>query len=90
MQSYAKLCKEVYKQTTCLSPYCVTKIHSDDKSGRMGLDGHCANHETHETHEKLAVIVRAFSPSIVESDVEMALVVGLRPTLVWTAPLALR
>jgi len=56
----------------------------------MGLDGHCANHETHEIHENVAVIVRAFSPWIVENDVEMALVVGLRPTLVWTAPLALR
>jgi len=36
------------------------------------------------------VIVRAFSPWIVESGVEMAIVVELRPTLVWTAPLALR
>jgi len=56
----------------------------------MGLDGHCANHETHQTHENIVVIVQAFSPWIVESDVEMALFVGLRPTLVWTAPLALR
>jgi len=37
-----------------------------------------------------AVIGRAFSPWIVEGDVEMALVVGLHPALVWTAPLALR
>ena len=58
------------------------KIRSDDNSGRMGLDGHCPNHETHETHENIAGIVRAFSPRIVENDVEMALVVGLRPTLV--------
>ncbi|NLH74065.1 MAG: hypothetical protein GX456_13495 [Verrucomicrobia bacterium] len=55
----------------------------------MGLDGHCANHETHQIRENAAVIVRAFSPWIVESDVEMALVVGLRPTLVSTAPLTL-
>jgi len=77
-------------KTTCLSPYRITKIHSDEKPGGMGLDGHCANHETHETHGNVAVIVRAFSPWIVGSDVEKALVVGLRPTLVWTAPLALR
>jgi len=55
----------------------------------MGLDGAYINHETHETRENVAVIVRAFSPWIVENDVEMAVVVGLRPTLVWTAPLAL-
>jgi len=66
------------------------RIHLHDKSGRMSLDGHWANHETHEIHENIAVIVRAFSPWIVESDVEMVLVVGLHPTLVWTAPLALR
>ena len=77
-------------KTTCLSPYRVTKIHSDEKSGRVDLDGHCVNHEIHQTRENVAGIVRAFSPWIVESDVEMALVVGLRPTLVWTAPLALR
>jgi len=66
------------------------KIHSHESSGRVGLDGDCPNHETREIHENIAVVVRAFSPWIVESDVEMALVVGLRPTLVWTAPLALR
>ncbi|NLH72862.1 MAG: hypothetical protein GX456_07390 [Verrucomicrobia bacterium] len=65
-------------------------IHSDRNSGRVGLDGHCINHEIHQTRENGAGIVLAFSPWIVESDVEMALVVGLRPTLVWTAPLALR
>ncbi len=65
------------------------KIHSNENSGPVGLDGDCPNHETHETREKVAVIVRAFSPRIVENDVEMAIVVGLRPTLVWTAPLAL-
>ncbi|NLH74339.1 MAG: hypothetical protein GX456_14895, partial [Verrucomicrobia bacterium] len=47
-----------------------------------GLHGHCINHETHEIHENGAVIVRAFSPWIVEGDIEMALIVGLRPTLV--------
>jgi len=65
-------------------------IHSDESSGRVGLDGDCPNHETREIHENIAVVVRAFSPWIVENDVQMALVVGLRPTLVWTAPLALR
>jgi len=64
------------------------EIHSDESSGRVGMDEHCVNHETHETRENVAVIVRAFSPWIVESDVEMALVVGLCPTLVWTAPMA--
>jgi len=34
------------------------------------------------TQENVAVIVRAFSPWIVECDVETFLVVGLRPTLV--------
>ncbi len=48
----------------------------------MGLDGDCINHEIHEIHENIAAVVRAFSPWIVENDVEMALVVGLRPTLV--------
>ncbi|NLH74809.1 MAG: hypothetical protein GX456_17305 [Verrucomicrobia bacterium] len=37
---------------------------------------------TRRGRENVAVIVRAFSPRIVENDVEMALVVGLRPTLV--------
>jgi len=66
------------------------KIDSTEKSGRMGLDGHFANHEIHKTHENVPVVVRAFSPWIVECDLEMALFVGLRPTLVWIAPLALR
>ncbi|NLH75112.1 MAG: hypothetical protein GX456_18855 [Verrucomicrobia bacterium] len=49
-------------KTMCLSPYRVTKIHSDEKSGRMCLDGYCPNHETHEIHQNGAGIVRAFSP----------------------------
>ncbi|NLH74386.1 MAG: hypothetical protein GX456_15140 [Verrucomicrobia bacterium] len=52
------------------------------------MDEHCINHETHEIHENIAGMVRAFSPWIVENDVEMALVVGLCPTLVWTVPMA--
>ncbi len=83
-----------YAQTMCLSP-------NDPllNTGKRCWDGPIvepcpklviSNHEIHETRENVAGIGRAFSSSIVESDVEMVLVVGLRPTLVWTAPLALR
>ena len=65
------------------------KFHSHESSRPVGLNAACPNRETHKTHENVPVIVRAFSPWIVETDLEMALVVGLRPTLVWTAPLAL-
>ena len=76
-----------------ISPPDRTTAPKDSFRGEFrasGLHGHCINHETHEIHENGAVMVRAFSPSIVESDVEMALFVGLHPTLLWTAPLALR